>query len=145
MQIELRERLLASSPSLITSGQELLARWTELMPQRGGQEFAPFILKGRFEHEHEVYIGVRGKPGAIEEGIGAGYSIVTPFIVEGDGKEAVKVLVNRGWVPNAAKPQRAEARATVVRTNSAGVAPVQELRVVVRKGEKGAAYCRIAI
>ena len=52
----------------------------------------------------------------------------------------MKVLVNRGWVPTTAKPQRAEERERVVRTNSAGVSPVQEQRVVVRKGEKGAWY-----
>ena len=142
-QIELRHQLLASAPSLIASARELLERWAELMPQRGGTEFAPYTLHGRFEHEKEVYIGVRGKPGAIEEGLGAGYSIVTPFVAQDPGGATVRVLVNRGWMPVNAKAQRAEEREQAeLAAARPGAKPsaAQELRVVARKGERGASY-----
>ena len=144
-QIELRNQLLAARPSLIASSSELLERWDALMPQRGGTEFAPITLRGRFEHEKEVYIGMRGKPGAVEEGLGAGYSVITPFVVEGAnaGAAAVRVLVNRGWVPANAKKQRAEERENAEQAaRRVGTTPptVEDLQVVVRQGEKGASY-----
>eukprot|EP01043_Picozoa_sp_COSAG02_P018053 COSAG02_NODE_832_length_16660_cov_16.228006_16_plen_293_part_00 len=144
-QIELRNQLLASRPSLVASGNELLERWDELMPQRGGTEFAPMTLRGRFEHDKEVYIGMRGKPGAVEEGLGAGYSVVTPFVVEGANSSAapVRVLVNRGWVPANAKKQRSEEREQAeqaARPGDTTPPTVEDLQVVIRKGEKGASY-----
>lgn len=142
-QIELRQQLLASKPRLVSSSRELLECWDELMPQHGGIEFAPITLRGRFEHEKEVYIGMRGKPGAVEEGLGAGYSVITPFVIEGPNEkfDAVRVLVNRGWVPPHAKKQRSEKREQAESAGSrTGVVPsaIEDLEVVVRKGEKGA-------
>ena len=68
-QIELRAKLLSSAPERITSAQGLLGLWARLDPGQGGQEFAPFTLRGRFDHAQEVYVGLRGKPGAPEEAL----------------------------------------------------------------------------
>ena len=140
-QIELRAKLLSSAPERITSAQGLLGLWARLDPGQGGQEFAPFTLRGRFDHAQEVYVGLRGKPGAVDEGLGAGYSVVTPFVVEDGGEHSpaqTTVLVNRGWVPSDAQPQRAADRAARAARGAASRADVEELYVVVRRGEKGA-------
>ena len=113
------------------------------MPERGGTEFAPITLRGRFEHHKEVYIGMRGKPGAVEEGLGAGYSVVTPFVIAGSSKEphVVRVLINRGWVPPHAKKQRSEEREQLERAasrNGTVTRAHEDVQVVVRSGEKGA-------
>jgi cytochrome oxidase assembly protein ShyY1 len=47
-------------------------------------------LAGVYDHEHEVYIGMRGKPGSkAEEERGAGYSVVTPLDIGGGGGSEV--------------------------------------------------------
>ena len=140
-QIELRHRLLSSRPRRLASGEDVLASWDELIPQRGGTEFAPITLRGRFEHDKEVYIGMRGKPGAVEEGLGAGYSVISPFVMEDRDREtpqAVRVLVNRGWVPANAKHQRSEEREHAASRAGTVLSSVEEIEVVIRKGEKGA-------
>ena len=140
-QIELRHQLLSARPRRVASGEDVLACWDELTPQRGGTEFAPLTLRGRFEHDKEVYIGMRGKPGAVEEGLGAGYSVITPFVMEdraGDSAQVVRVLVNRGWVPSNAKQQRSEERERAASRAGTALSSVVDLEVVIRKGEKGA-------
>eukprot|EP01049_Picozoa_sp_SAG25_P009249 SAG25_NODE_899_length_4862_cov_4.370893_2_plen_58_part_00 len=47
-------------------------------------------LAGVYDHEHDVYIGMRGKPGSkAEEERGAGYSVVTPLDIGGGGGSEV--------------------------------------------------------
>ena len=140
-----KSALEASKPRQFVCASDVLEHWDELMPQRGGTEFTPVTLKGRFEHDKEVYIGMRGKPGAVEEGLGAGYSVVTPFVMqssdEGSTGRVARVLVNRGWFPASAKKQRSEERKRAEEAaaqKGASPSSVEELDAVIRKGEKGA-------
>lgn len=52
-------------------------------------EFRRFFVKGRFNYNHEMFIGPRIKNGEI------GYLLVTPFIRSDDGTQ---ILVERGWI-----------------------------------------------
>ena len=82
-------------------------------------DFRRVRLKGRFDHEHEVYILNKDKrlgieaytPNLFQRLLNAtfphharlfkrdpGCWVVTPFILESDGK--TRILVNRGWVPD---------------------------------------------
>ena len=86
---------------------------------------------------------MRGKPGAVEEGLGAGYSVVTPFVMEccDGGSQPVRALVNRGWVPANAKTLRSEERKEAedaARQTGTLSSSVEDVEAVVRKGEKGA-------
>ena len=64
-------------------------------------EYCKVVVRGHFEHGHEVYIGPRsdftqrssslaGNPNTV------GYHVITPFKLEDSGQ---RILVNRGWVP----------------------------------------------
>ena len=63
------------------------------LPAAGGDlsdlEFRKVRLEGSFQHDRELYLGVRSLNG------NPGYQILTPFTLM-DGQV---VLVNRGWVP----------------------------------------------
>jgi surfeit locus 1 family protein len=68
-------------------------------------EFRPIMLRGKFDHANEILVGPRSPPKDRSGGMGladvkgetAGFFVVTPFVLEGDGGD--KILVNRGWIP----------------------------------------------
>ena len=68
-------------------------------------EFRPIMLTGKFDHANEILVGPRSPPKDRSGGMGladvkgetAGFFVVTPFVLEGDGGD--KILVNRGWIP----------------------------------------------
>jgi len=72
-------------------------------------EFTPVLVKGKFDHSQEIYLGPRSKQSSLKanaqggglasSSAGTGWQIVTPFLLE----TGERILVNRGWVPNAKK------------------------------------------
>lgn len=66
-------------------------------------EFRPFVLRGRFLNDKELYLGARSLDRRI------GFQVVTPFELV-DGRI---VLVNRGWVPSEKRDPQSRAAAQV--------------------------------
>jgi len=90
-----RRELLAKAPVRINAG--------EVAAKAGS--FSPVLLRGRFIHDREVYLGIRSAPKhtTVAEHPTApksGYYVFTPFETS-DGRT---VLVNRGWVPQGSLP-----------------------------------------
>ncbi|RKO97730.1 hypothetical protein CXG81DRAFT_5742, partial [Caulochytrium protostelioides] len=77
-------------------------------------EFTRVTITGEFLHDQEMYLGPRNRNdaagvggGIISNGAGIGYYVFTPFRLAGSGHT---ILVNRGWIPKAARAQRVPGR-----------------------------------
>lgn len=68
---------------------------TQINPDRTQAEFQRVRLVGRFNHDQEIFL-----VGRTYEGNG-GFHVVTPF----EDKSGTQLLINRGWVSEAYRPQ----------------------------------------
>uniref|UniRef100_A0A1B6EEY8 SURF1-like protein n=1 Tax=Clastoptera arizonana TaxID=38151 RepID=A0A1B6EEY8_9HEMI len=94
-----------SAPPLITLPEDI----SELEDL----EFRKFVVKGRYDHNNEVFIGPRSclvDGGTPESGElismsgkeSYGYLVITPFVLSSTGQ---RILINRGWIKTKLKPQ----------------------------------------
>ena len=81
-----------------------------ISPEKSSNEYQRVKIKGEFMHDHEMFLGPRGKSdvgndkggGVFSSGGSTGYYVITPFKLDSPGKEEV-ILVNRGWIPKETK------------------------------------------
>ena len=95
-------------------------------------EYKRVIVRGKFDHTKEIFLGPRSKnvPNSMSNGSlissrsDSGYHVVTPFILD----TGERILVNRGWVP-------LQMKSPLTRTQGQ-VDKEVELTGLIRKGEK---------
>ncbi|XP_065651599.1 surfeit locus protein 1 [Hydra vulgaris] len=95
-------------------------------------EYRRVIVRGKFDHTKEVFLGPRSKnvsnsfnnSSLISSRSESGYHIVTPFVLN----TGERILVNRGWVPLKMKSSLTRVQGQIEKE--------VELTGLIRKGEK---------
>jgi surfeit locus 1 family protein len=103
-----KEELIAARESRVAAEPVALPAPSSRPGDVDSMEFRRVRLEGIFLHDNEMFLGARSLNG------NAGYQVLTPFVLSGDGI----VLVNRGWIPVERKPPNSRPEGQVTGTQT---------------------------
>jgi surfeit locus 1 family protein len=103
-----KEELIAARESRVAAEPVALPAPSSRPGDVDSMEFRRVRLEGIFLHDKEMFLGARSLNG------NAGYQVLTPFVLSGDGI----VLVNRGWIPVERKPPNSRPEGQVTGTQT---------------------------